>query len=231
MTRRCIVPDVSHPSPQGGCAGRCRFGGRTGPEHGRVGGRAHDGAMSEHRIVMLGPPGSGKGTQARRLAERVGVVHVSVGALLRDEISAGSELGHRIAEQVESGDLVDDATVVDVVTQRLAEHPDGWILDGAPRTLAQAELLAPTLEGDGRPPATVVCLDVPIDEIRDRLTSRAEREDRADDTPEVIEHRIATWAEESPPLLRRYEERSMLVTVDGTGSIDDIAERVTAVTT
>lgn len=180
---------------------------------------------------MLGPPGSGKGTQARRLAERVGIVHVSVGALLRAEIERGSELGCRIGEQVESGELIDDATVVEVVIERLRSHADGWVLDGAPRTAAQAELLAPILEGDGgEPRATVVCLEVPVDEIRARLLGRAESEDRADDTPEVIEHRISTWAEESPPLLGRYEARGMLVRVDGSGSVDEITERVTAVT-
>lgn len=190
--------------------------------------RAHDGGMSGHRIVMLGPPGSGKGTQARRLAERVGIVHVSVGALLRAEIEQESDLGRRIADQVGSGELIDDATVVEVVAERLRSHGDGWILDGAPRTLTQAELLSSTLEDE--PAATVVCLDVPVEEIRARLTARADTEDRSDDTPDVIEHRIATWAEESPPLLGRYEARGMLVRVDGSGSVDEITERVTAVT-
>jgi adenylate kinase len=184
--------------------------------------------MSSDRVVVLGPPGSGKGTQARRLADRLGVQHVSVGQLLRDEIAAGTELGRRISDEVESGDLVDDALVVDVIVDRLRNVP-GWILDGAPRTFEQAVQLAPLLEEsvDGGP-AKVVFLDVPTDEIRRRLVARSEREDRADDTAEVIEHRIATWAEEAPPLLSRYDERGMLAMVDGTGDIDQIADRITA---
>ena len=186
--------------------------------------------MSGNRIVMLGPPGSGKGTQARRLAEQLGIEHVSVGALLRAEIERGSELGERIETQVDSGELIDDATVVEVVRERLDDLEGGWILDGAPRTSAQAELLAPVLETVDGPAATVLCLEVPVKEIRSRLLGRAESEDRADDTPGVIEHRIATWAEESPPLLERYEARGQLVRVDGTGSVDEIAERLTAAT-
>lgn len=178
---------------------------------------------------MLGPPGSGKGTQARRLAAAAAVAHVSVGALLRAEMEAGSDLGRRVSDLVDAGELVDDETVIAVVAGALAEHADGWILDGAPRTIEQALLLAPTLEGEQ--PATVICLDVATDEIRARLVARAETEDRSDDTPEVIEHRIATWAEESPPLLDRYRRAGLLVMVDGTGSVDDIASRVTAVAT
>ncbi|TVR27652.1 MAG: adenylate kinase [Ilumatobacter sp.] len=194
-----------------------------------MGRRAHDGTMSSDRIVVLGPPGSGKGTQARRLAERLGVPHVSVGQLLRDEIAAGTDLGRRIEREVEAGDLVDDSVVVDVIVERLGDSSTGWILDGAPRTFQQAVLLAPLLEEPASgEPAEVVFLDVPSDEIRRRLTARAEREDRADDTPEVIEHRIATWAEEAPPLLSHYREREMLTMIDGTGDIEQIADQISA---
>lgn len=179
--------------------------------------------MPARQIVVLGPPGSGKGTQARRLASRLGVEHLSVGALLRDEIERGSALGRWIADQVEAGELIPDDDVVDVLTTPLHRASDrgGWILDGAPRTLEQARLLAP-LVGH----ALVIALEVPDDEVRSRLLARAGNEDRTDDTPEVIDHRIAGWSEEGPPVLEWYRQRGTLVVVDGTGSVDDIAERI-----
>jgi adenylate kinase len=189
---------------------------------------AHDVPVTTRRLIILGPPGSGKGTQARILAERLGLAHLSVGALLRAEIAAGTDLGNRIVDQVESGDLVADEDVVRVLRKPLdaAETETGWILDGAPRTVTQAQLLAPIVEHDS---AKVIALDVPEGELRQRLLARAEQQDRADDTPEVVDHRLAVWATEGAPLLDWYGERGMLVMVDGTGDVAQIAERVAAV--
>lgn len=178
-------------------------------------------------IVILGPPGSGKGTQARLLASRFGLRHISVGGLLRAEIAAGSPLGTRIAAVVESGELVDDADVAAVLAPAL-RTATRWILDGAPRTVAQAAALAPVLEGDGDGRALVLALDVPEGDLLRRLAHRAKVEDRADDTAAVIDHRLRVWADEGPPLIDWYAVRGMLVRVDGTGQQDEVADRLAA---
>ncbi|MGD9704568.1 MAG: adenylate kinase family protein [Acidimicrobiia bacterium] len=180
------------------------------------------------KIVIIGPPGSGKGTQARLLAARLGVPHISVGALLRAEIVAGSPLGERVDGAVAAGELVADADIATVLREALqsAAARDGWILDGAPRTEAQAAALAPLLESHDSHAALVIALEAPEEELRSRLLDRARVEDRVDDTPSVISHRLVVWAEESRPILARYEERGMLVRVDGTGDVEAIAARV-----
>lgn len=180
------------------------------------------------RVIVIGPPGSGKSTQARRLASTHGVAHVSVGALLRAEVEAGTDLGRRVQDAVASGELVSTRDVIEVLRQPLteAEAAGGWVLDGAPRTTEQAARLDELVDRDDLPPAVVVALDLPEDEIRARLSRRAQIEDRADDTPEVVTHRLAVWAEEAPPLLDWYSTRGTLVTVPSTGDIDTVADRV-----
>ena len=175
---------------------------------------------------MLGPPGSGKGTQARRLAARLGLAHLSVGALLRAQIAAGTELGRRVESAVASGALADHRDVVAALREPLAqaEAAGGWILDGAPRSAEQARLLAPVIEDGARP--AVVVLDAPDDELRARLLRRGTLEDRSDDEPAVIEHRLALWAAERDELLGYYAQRGLLRVVDGTGDPDEIAARV-----
>lgn len=187
------------------------------------------------RIVVLGPPGSGKGTQARVLAARIGVPHVSVGSLLRSEIAARSDLGNRVAATVGAGELVDIDDIVAVLRDTLAAAAaaagaGGWVLDGAPRTVQQAVALAEMIEGPGPSRAVVLALEVPDDELRARLVQRATLEHRADDTPAVISHRLSVWAREGPPLLTWYERRKMLVRVDGSGAPEAVASRaVTAI--
>ncbi len=184
------------------------------------------GARRDHKIVVLGPPGSGKGTHAVQLAQRLSVPHISTGALLRDEIAAGTQLGRQVADAVRSGLLVTDDAIVELIEQRIASltDDDGWILDGAPRTLSQAELLAPLIEVDG--PAIVIALDVDNDELRRRLGRRRTDEQRADDDPGVVEDRLVLWADTGPQLLDRYARLGLLMLVDGSGDIPETSRRV-----
>lgn len=177
---------------------------------------------------MLGPPGSGKGTQARLLGSRLGVVHLSVGAALRAEVAGGSRLGARIAAKVAAGDLVTTADVLAILEDRLgaATRAGGWVLDGAPRTVAQAGALDGMLVAMEAPVDRVVALDVPDADVQGRLARRACTEHRADDTAEVIAHRLVVWAREGVSVLAWYERRGLLARVDGTGDHADVAARV-----
>jgi len=176
----------------------------------------------------LGPPGSGKGTQAVLVAKAHGAVHVSVGALLRAEVQARSELGARVADAVASGDLVSFADVLAVLTEPLAHATShgGWVLDGAPRTVEQAEALGVMLQRLDAVPDVAIAIEVPTDELLFRLTKRAELEHRLDDTAEVIDHRLAEWREQSPAVLDWFERQGTLRSVDGAGASGDVAARV-----
>jgi len=180
------------------------------------------------RVILLGPPGSGKGTQARLLARRHGVAHLSVGAALRAEVAGGSRLGARIAATVAAGDLVATADVLAVLGARLraATRAGGWVLDGAPRTVTQAEALDGMLVAMDAPIEGVVALDVPEAEVRARLARRARAEHRGDDTDDVITHRLAVWTGAGIPVLAWYERRGLLLHVDGTGDAAGVAARL-----
>lgn len=180
------------------------------------------------RVILLGPPGSGKGTQALVLASHLGVAHLSVGAVLRAEVAGRSRLGVRIAADVAAGHLVPMADVLVVLEVPLtaATRSGGWVVDGAPRTVIQAAALDGMLDSMGAAADRVVALEVPDTEVRARLARRAREEHRADDTEEVITHRLAVWAREGLPVVAWYDRQERLTRVDGTGDVAVVAARL-----
>lgn len=184
--------------------------------------------MSASRIVMLGAPGAGKGTQATQLAARIHGAHVSTGDMLRAAVEAGSEVGKRARAVMEAGELVSDEIVIAIAKERLAaaDAERGFVLDGFPRTLHQAEALGIMLKDLKAPLDACVGLTVAVDEVVGRMCRRAELEGRADDTEEAIRQRIRVYDEQTAPLLDFYHEKGLLVTVDGMGTVDDVASRI-----
>ena len=177
---------------------------------------ATTGTVPVRRVVLVARPGAGKSTQAALLARRLGVTHLSTGAVLRDEVASGSALGQLIAPVLERGDLVEDELVVPVVAQRLeaAAAAGGYVLDGFPRDLAQDTAFAAQFPGAVRP-QVVVLLEVPAEECRRRLLARAASEGRSDDTPQTIDRRLALFDTDMLPVIERYELLELLVRVDG----------------
>ncbi|MEM9595022.1 MAG: adenylate kinase [Acidobacteriota bacterium] len=182
------------------------------------------------RIVFLGPPGSGKGTQAAHLAEALGIPAISTGDMFRAAVAAGTPLGNRVKEIMESGQLVSDELTAEIVRDRLAEDDArvGFLLDGYPRTTPQADTLAEILDGQGAGLDHVVCLEVPEAELVNRMLSRG----RADDTEEAVRARLDVYHRQTKPLVDYYEQAGLLRVIDGNRSIDDvrrgIMEAVTA---
>jgi adenylate kinase len=180
------------------------------------------------RIVFLGPPGSGKGTQAKLLANRLGVPAVSTGDMLRDAVRRETDLGRRAKAIMEAGELVPDDVVIGLIRERVGrtDADRGFILDGFPRTVEQARALDRLLEDGGAPIDAVVNLAVPEATLLGRLLGRAEQEGRSDDRPETIRERLRVYGEKNDPLVAFYEAAGLLTRVDGLGSIDDVAARI-----
>jgi adenylate kinase len=181
------------------------------------------------RVVLLGPPAAGKGTQAGRLVERFGGVHIDTGDILRANADRDTELGRRAKVYMERGELVPDEVVVDTVLDRVAEVDcaDGFALDGFPRTVAQAEALDRHLDQLGRPLDATVSLEVGEDELWRRLAGRAREQDRADDEDEqAIRQRLELFERETEPLVDYYRRRGLLVRVDAACEIDEVSERI-----
>ena len=180
--------------------------------------------MSELSIVMLGAPGAGKGTQAVRIAETHGIPHISTGEMLRGAIAAGSELGQKVKEIVESGALVPDELVVEVTRDRLSQ-PDaqgGFVLDGFPRTIGQAEALDALLAELGRPLEIVLELELSEETAVERMLGRAAEQGRADDTPDVIKNRFEVYRRQTEPLSNYYRSTGILVAIDSSPGMDEV---------
>jgi adenylate kinase len=181
-------------------------------------------------IVFFGPPGSGKGTQASRLATSAGIPQVSTGDLLRSHVAQGTPLGAIAKPIMESGALVPDDLVTKMLAERLRQRDaaGGAIFDGYPRTVAQAQSLDALLQDAGGKVDVVLFIDVPDEKLVDRLLKRAVLEGRADDTRETIAERLRVYREKTAPLADLYRKAGLLVTIDGDRSVEDVASDVRA---
>lgn len=180
-------------------------------------------------VVLFGPPGSGKGTQARHITAAHDLDLIATGDLLRAEAAAGTEVGREVAPIMAAGELVPDDLMVRVIESRLrkSEGRSGVLLDGFPRTLAQAQAFDTMLGRAGRRLDLLVALDLAEEELRERILRRAEEEGRADDTPETVRTRFDVYLSETTPVLTHYEARRVNIQhVDGAGTIDEVRERI-----
>ncbi len=180
------------------------------------------------RLVLLGAPGSGKGTQAARLKEHLQVPHISTGDLLRAEVAAGSALGLQAKEIMALGNLVSDEILLGMLEDRFSrpDTRDGFILDGYPRNLAQADALGVLLVRIGQPIDHAVQLDVDTERLVERLAGRAKAEGRSDDNPESVRNRLQIYNDQTAPVIDYYRQHGMLKVVDGEGAMDDVFTRI-----
>jgi adenylate kinase len=213
--------------------------------------------VSELNLVLLGPPGAGKGTQAERLVEDFGLPYYSTGIILREAVAEESELGKEAKKYMDKGELVPDELINNVIAERLdsGEADDGFLLDGFPRTIGQAEMLEKALEGRGRELSGVLLIDAPDDEVVHRLSGRRtcaknshvyhvefdppKNEDvcdqdgsrliqRDDDKPETVRKRLSVYHDQTEPLIKWYEDRGLLRRFDGTRPPDEVHDRIRA---
>ncbi|MGN2251419.1 adenylate kinase [Frateuria sp. GZRe14] len=180
------------------------------------------------RLVLLGAPGSGKGTQAARLKADLNVPHISTGDMLRAAVAAGTPLGVKAKAVMDAGQLVSDDILLGMLEERLAQDDarNGFILDGYPRNLAQADALDHLLSRIGQPLDAVVKLEVPNEAIVGRCQIRFQAENRADDNPDTVRKRLGVYAEQTAPVADFYAKRGKLQVVDGVGELDEVTARI-----
>ena len=180
------------------------------------------------RLVVLGPPGAGKGTQAVKLAEQFACADVATGDIFRANVAEGTELGRTAQEYMDRGDLVPDDVVIAMVMERLAEQDcqAGFVLDGFPRTVNQAEALDRRLAEQGSPLEAALSFDVTEEELLRRLAGRAAAQHRADDAEQTIRHRLEVFAIKTRPLIDYYSHRRLLTMVDGVGRVEEVTLRI-----
>ena len=180
------------------------------------------------RLVVLGPPGAGKGTQAVKLAEHFACADVATGDIFRANVAEGTELGRAAQEYMDRGDLVPDEVVIAMVMERLASQDcqAGFVLDGFPRTVNQAEALDRRLANQGTPLEAALSFDVTEEELLRRLAGRAAAQHRADDAEQTIRHRLEVFAAKTRPLIDYYRHRRLLTMVDGVGRVEEVTARI-----
>lgn len=174
------------------------------------------------KLLFIGPPGAGKGTQAARVAERLGIPHISTGDMFRDHVARATGLGERVDSIMKAGDYVPDEITVEMLGERISESDaaNGFILDGFPRTVGQVEALDGLIGRHGLD--TVVVFDVDEDALVERLLARG----RVDDTEETIRNRFKVYQEQTAPLLDIYNSRGIVVSIDGIGEVDEVTDRI-----
>jgi adenylate kinase len=211
--------------------------------------------MSELNLILLGPPGSGKGTQGEALQEDLRLPYYATGDILRAAVKEGTDVGNQAKEYMDKGELVPDEVIIGVISERVQgeEASDGFILDGFPRTVPQAEALEAAMQKLGRAMTAAILIEVPEDEIVKRISGRRTCEQgghvfhvdfnppkddevcdvdgsklviRDDDKPEVVQKRLEQYHDKTEPLIDYYEDRGILQTVDGTGAPEDVAEHI-----
>lgn len=185
------------------------------------------------RLILLGPPGAGKGTQAGRLVKEHGIVQLSTGEMLRAAVAAQTEVGLKVKDVLDRGDLVSDDLICSIISDRIdqADCSNGFILDGFPRTLAQADALGELLEKKAMKLDAVVELKVDEGILLERIEKRASEssEVRSDDNAEALKKRLAVYNEQTAPLIKYYGERNMLMTVDGMRAVNEVASEIDAI--
>lgn len=181
-------------------------------------------------VVLTGPPGAGKGTQAKVLAERLGVPAISTGDIFRAGVADGTELGKRVKQYLDSGEYVPDELTNEMVRERLSadDTHQGFVLDGYPRTLEQVGVLDDLLAEQGHALDGAVVLEVGTDELVQRLLARAAAQHRSDDTEEVIRHRLELYTARTLPVLDAYRTRDLVIPVDGSGEVTEVNQRIIA---